>query len=287
MTSDFFQGKSYQKFVKKLEEISSSDDEFSELTNNQRVLQSHWKKGKYISQFREKVPYGQKEEYYSKLAKDLKRDRSLIFLLQKLFDLFPEGIPQFPGSEKLSWSKYTVLLTVDANKERDYYLKLAAEEDLSRDRLRKAIKEELYQKLQEQKSKKHPNGTLERPTDPSFLFIADPKTLKNPDVDTLEALLDQGFRSWHRDTFRLRGINGPEIHGPEHELAMQGKIFLEEKLKNAALILIKTYKTDKYGRYIADVIYHPVWTDPAKVFKEGIYLNQELLDEGLVKFAVY
>ncbi len=287
MNKNFFQSKSYQQFIEGLKKITKDEEAFSELAQNQRTLQSHWKKAKKIAQFKTKVPHGEKEEYYKQVAKDLKYKRTHVFLLLKFYEVYSQGVPQFEGSERLYWAHYVELIGVASKSKRDFYLELTAQENLSRDRLRKAIKEKLYEKLKEEKSTKHPNGILKRPTNPAFIFIADPKTLENSDVDTLDALLDQGFRSWHRDTFRLRGINGPEMHGPQHELALRGKEFLSKELKNAALIIIKTYKTDKYGRYIADVIYHPVWTDVEKVFKEGIYLNQLLLDKSLAKLAVY
>jgi len=41
------------------------------------------------------------------------------------------------------------------------------------------------------------------------------------------------------------------------------------------------YKTDMYGRYVADVFYHPTITEKEKLFAEGFYLNADLLKAGL------
>ncbi len=285
--SDFFQTKSYQNFLKNLKELSDLEALAAPDKSQQKRVEAYWKQGKEIATYSKKVPHGKKQDYYKRVSKDIERKRSHIFHLQSLYEAFPKGLPQVKGAEKLSWSQYTVIISIQNKKERHFYLKLAAEEDIPRDRLRRVVKTKLYKKLQETRSAKHPNGILQRPQDPTYLFIADSNGLENPDADSLEALLDQGFRSWHRDRFRLRGINSPEMHGPDHQIALEGKLFVENELKNAALILIKTYKTDKYGRYIADVIYHPAWTDPAKVFRDGIFLNQVLLDRGYAKLAVY
>ena len=45
--------------------------------------------------------------------------------------------------------------------------------------------------------------------------------------------------------------------------------------------MIKTYKTDKYARYLVDVFYQSGETDPNVVAREGAYLNSQLLEEGL------
>ena len=94
------------------------------------------------------------------------------------------------------------------------------------------------------------------------------------------------------------------------EEGKKAKRFVESRLKDCAFIVVKTYKdrTDKFDRYLADVFYGPKlqqndknnreagtaprppkggagvstenWT-PERVTIEGIYLNQELLDNHL------
>ena len=57
--------------------------------------------------------------------------------------------------------------------------------------------------------------------------------------------------------------------------------FVVEKMKNLKSVVLKTYRPDKYGRYLADLYYLPKESDPQTVAQEGRFLNQELLDEGL------
>ncbi len=67
---------------------------------------------------------------------------------------------------------------------------------------------------------------------------------------------------------RLRGIDTPEIPTPE---GIEAKTFVEEQFKRSKIIMIRTYRKDKYDRYLADVF----------VGGREVFLNQRLLDEGL------
>jgi hypothetical protein len=56
---------------------------------------------------------------------------------------------------------------------------------------------------------------------------------------------------------------------------------LEKALKDSPLVGVKTYRADKYSPYPADVFYLPGETSPHKIISEGIFHNQQLLDNGL------
>jgi len=120
------------------------------------------------------------------------------------------------------------------------------------------------------------------------------------DADTLLVHVDCGFETWTRQRLRFRGIDAPEISTPEGQRA---KRFIESRIKPNDFVVIKTYKSDKFDRYLVDVFYAPQFPqngktastprppkegagassewDPAKVAAEGVYLNQELLNEHL------
>ena len=63
----------------------------------------------------------------------------------------------------------------------------------------------------------------------------------------------------------------------------EAKAFVEEQLKKVEFIIVKTYKDDKYGRYLADVFYKAKEENAKTVLEDGIFLNQELLNLGLAK----
>ena len=98
------------------------------------------------------------------------------------------------------------------------------------------------------------------------------------DGDTILALIDCGFSTTIKMRLRLKGIDAPEIDTPEGVKALE---FVKKALKDSPVIGIKTYKADKYSRYLADIFYLPHESNPEKIITEGIYLNQQLLDKGL------
>lgn len=79
-------------------------------------------------------------------------------------------------------------------------------------------------------------------------------------------------------SFRLYGINTPELRGvplEEKERGYKAKEELE-RLLGLGSLKVKTYKPDKYGRYLVDIVVYPKDEPPIQV-------NQTLVDNG---FAV-
>ncbi len=88
------------------------------------------------------------------------------------------------------------------------------------------------------------------------------------DGDTISLYIDAGFRTWTKQKLRLRGIDTPEINTPQGQEAKQ---FVINLFKNTPQITVKTYRKDKYDRYLADIFIGP----------NQIFLNQLLLDKKL------
>lgn len=85
------------------------------------------------------------------------------------------------------------------------------------------------------------------------------------DGDTVEALVDTGFRSRYQDKFRLRGVDAVEgKHTPAAER-------LSQLLPAGLPCIIETTKPEKYGRWLADFI-----------LVDGRRVTEILLEEGLV-----
>lgn len=96
------------------------------------------------------------------------------------------------------------------------------------------------------------------------------------DGDTVVATVDLGFSTFRQETFRLYGINAPEIHSKDKAEKAAGQktsARLVELLRGNSAVTIKTIKDDqeKYGRYLAEV------------YVAGLNVNQTLVSEGLAK----
>lgn len=98
------------------------------------------------------------------------------------------------------------------------------------------------------------------------------------DGDTITVMLDLGFGIQHKEIIRLAKINAPESKTIEGQKSTTA---LKELLKDVPFLILKTNKTDIYGRYIADIFFDKNELDAQKVADEGAYLNQLLLDQQL------
>lgn len=97
------------------------------------------------------------------------------------------------------------------------------------------------------------------------------------DGDTLLAQIDCGFGIYTRQRLRLRGIDAPEL---KTDAGLRAKRYVEECLSACPFVIIRTHKSDKYDRYLADVFYQPRAAAVNAAARDGDYLNQELLDRG-------
>ena len=88
------------------------------------------------------------------------------------------------------------------------------------------------------------------------------------DGDTLKVYLDLGFNIWTHQTLRLRDLDCAEVSTKSGD---EAKIFVQSLLKESQKIVIRSSRSDKYDRYLADVFI------PQKS-GEDIYLNNLLLE---------
>ncbi len=95
------------------------------------------------------------------------------------------------------------------------------------------------------------------------------------DGDTLYVRVDCGFDVFTCEYMRLRDVYAPELGSSEGE---QVKRFVVRRLKRDQTVIIRTYSTDMYHRYIADIKYLSGSSDPEEILSSGNFLNQEVLD---------
>ena len=103
-------------------------------------------------------------------------------------------------------------------------------------------------------------------------------------ADAIDVRIDLGFDVWKSERIRLRGVDTPELGTPEGRRARE---FVTGTLAGAGTVVVKTYKTDAYARYVADLFHHPALERKEDIFTRGHFLNQQLLDQGLAVKVVY
>jgi endonuclease YncB( thermonuclease family) len=226
-------------------------------------------------------------------------------------------------SPKLEWSKYVALLSVEDPKERERLERRAQAEGLSSRELKELVREETEEyegrgarnegrraerlkvtrgklntySLVASKTLQYPEGKVAvdcgfnvwrfisrekakaLTTPPEYTYVATVE--KVIDGDTVWVEIDCGFDTVVREKIRLRGIDAPEV---TTVTGRQSKAFVQRRLKQGSMIVIRTLKSDKYDRYLADVWYSPQSTVDNRrsdIAKNGTYLNQELVDNKL------
>ncbi|MBU6139955.1 MAG: hypothetical protein KGP29_00150 [Proteobacteria bacterium] len=106
------------------------------------------------------------------------------------------------------------------------------------------------------------------------------------DGDTIRVNLDLGFGIFHHEILRLAKINAPEIKTNEGKKSF---VILKKILKDVPFLIVKSIKTDIYGRYVADVflakkeqkktLLLTAENELQNVAESGEYLNQKILNE--------
>jgi len=86
------------------------------------------------------------------------------------------------------------------------------------------------------------------------------KLVRVIDGDTVVLDVDLGFHVTIRETFRLYGVNAPEMRGEDKGAGQAAKAFVEQWFATKTNPVASTYKPrpqDKYGRWLVDV-----WDSP-------------------------
>ena len=107
------------------------------------------------------------------------------------------------------------------------------------------------------------------------------KVLRVVDGDTIDVMIDLGFKTFIKTRLRLYGINTPETrtrNKEEKKKGLRAKEFVKLQVENKEVKVEIFKKAGKYGRWLAYV--HVKEDTP-----EGYYfcLNDKLIKEGLAK----
>jgi micrococcal nuclease len=97
------------------------------------------------------------------------------------------------------------------------------------------------------------------------------------DGDTVDLMIDQGFGNYHKERFRVIGVDAPEEGKPGYRDAIS---FVEDWfLIHEPLLTVRTVKDkkEKYGRYLAEISAH---RRNAREVATADVLSQDLLASG-------
>lgn len=95
------------------------------------------------------------------------------------------------------------------------------------------------------------------------------------DGDTVDLLVDLGFTILVATRFRLLGVNTPETNRiVSREAGKAATRFAEDLAPVGSVVLVRSHKTGKYGRWLADIFPMEGGADPLKS------INDALLEAG-------
>jgi hypothetical protein len=290
---------SYARLVTQIKNIITSGRKQIELTK----AITYWKIGEGISRHllspTGRAGYGQ--GLYAKLSIDLKiGERTLQRAVQ-----FHKEFPIPSARTELDWTHYRKLISIGDAPLRERLRKKAEKNNLTTRQLAKEIQKiqsiQSPQPLNPQKGPlavyqiiasdlvKVPKGQVlidqgfdcwttighgdltsvkfvNTRKEMAFTYKAYPQGII--DGDTFWAIIELGFGRYTRQKLRLRGIDAPEITTAAGKKA---KEFTEKQLYGLGHIVVRSSKSDKYERYLADVFYG----------EQENFLNQDLIDAGL------
>jgi micrococcal nuclease len=106
------------------------------------------------------------------------------------------------------------------------------------------------------------------PPKPAFTYSA--KIVRVIDGDTVVADIDLGMKTWrHNESLRLLDVRAAELTGPDKVAGQMAKEYLQTLMEEGEKVLVVTTKdkSDKYGRYLAD-IYLPDGTHVNQLVRE-------------------
>lgn len=302
----------YKKLLTKIRQtIAKTQKNIVQVVDYHKVLMS-WEIGKEIENHlkgKDKADYG--EQLFVQLTKDTGIEKTTLYQMRAFYKSYPK-IPTQNNS--LSWSHYRSLIAVKDEQTRKQLENLVVEKSFGSDRLQKEIAATKKKKITSKKSAKKilrlkvKRGNLgtytlkEGEIDLGFnVFLKIGKKISpkiSPvtksdytycavlervvDGDTLHVKIDLGFGIMHREILRLAQINASESETAEGKKATAA---LQKILQNVPFLIVRTNKTDIYGRYVADVFFDESGKEknPQQVADSGIYLSQLLLDRGLVE----
>lgn len=244
------------------------------------ILQAYWSIGQLLDDAHIKT---HELDHLDNIAHTCKLERSKLIRCLQFYQTWPNENPINHFSH-LNWSHYKLLIPIQSDDVRQHYMQRAQEQKWTVRMLSQKIKENKPLPIIPDQTTPSAPATLERRQEALHIYKATVERVV--DGDTLLVNIDLGFDVWVKKRLRLRGINAPEpnaVNPQDASRAQAATDFVKARFPKDTVIVMQTFQVDLHGRFVSDVFYLEGSTDKEKIFKEGVFLNQELLDEGLVE----
>lgn len=116
------------------------------------------------------------------------------------------------------------------------------------------------------------------------MFQYEAKIVRIVDGDTLWLDIDLGFYTHRITDVRLAGINAPErVEYKLSGIEDRSKAFIEQWLPPGSSCIAEITTRDKYGRWLARILFLPGHVGREDIAQNGRCLNDELLANGLAE----
>ncbi len=276
MTKDLvLRGQEFDKLVIDLRKIIDAGRARAQAAANQALMRTYWLVGARIARERLTENSGYGESVMERLANELHADRTTLVRCVLYHQYYPKGVNQ---NVRLTWSHMRELLTVKNDEARQFYETTAVAKKWTRDDLVKAIQADHFGEDPTKGGGKPPKQ-LKRPEGEPFIYRAE--IIRVVDGDTLYVRLDLGFDVWIGQRIRLAQVDAPPLKedGGDESFA-----YVRDQMAKSKKIVIKTSKEDLHGRFVGHVFYSlDERIEWGCIYRDGRWLNQELLDRGLAR----
>jgi len=116
------------------------------------------------------------------------------------------------------------------------------------------------------------------------MFQYEARIIRIVDGDTLILDVDLGFKIHHEVTVRLARIDTPEtVNYSARGIADPAKIYTENHCPVGSVCVVEISRAEKYGRWLAEILYLPGEVDRVKILANPHVLNDELVRGGFAK----
>lgn len=104
------------------------------------------------------------------------------------------------------------------------------------------------------------------------------------DGDTMILDVDLGFKIHHEVDVRLAHVNTPEaVNYSAQGIVDPAAVYVAQCVPPGAICIVQISRQEKYGRWLAMILFKPGATKREEILQQPRVLNDELIQKGLAK----